>query len=366
MLRRLGNPRAGGHRAACARGGAGAVHHSRRGKRTAGRAAAAAPRGRAGSASTPCGTTTFITRRLWRPRGIARRTTRTTSARRRNGCRWRSGDSCIRASGTRGRRGGAARRTRGLAPCRFITFLENHDQIANTPTGRGERTHQSASPGHLPRADGVVAAVARDADVLSGPGVCRVVAILYFADHGGPLGAAVRAGRAQFMSQFQSTASRVLVDELPDPADEATFRRCKLRHAERQANTAAVALHRDLLRLRREDPVFRDACPAGWTAPCCRIGRSSCDGLPSDPHAGRGRRSSPPAIGWWSSTSELTCISVSAPEPLLAPPAGTDMGDPVVERGSGIWRRRHGSSGNRGGLAHSRSGDCRSLPPVGV
>ena len=75
----------------------------------------------------------------------------------------------------KGRRGTP---TRGLGPCRFITFLENHDQIANTPTGRGERTHQSASPGHLPRADGVVAAVARDADVLSGPGVCLIVAIL--------------------------------------------------------------------------------------------------------------------------------------------------------------------------------------------
>ena len=50
----------------------------------------------------------------------------------------------------------------------------------------------------------------------------------------------------------------------------------------------------------------------------------------------------------------------SAPEPLLAPPAGTSVGDPVVERGSGIRRRGHGASGHRGRLAHSRSGDVVS------
>ena len=35
---------------------------------------------------------------------------------------------------------------------------------------------------------------------------------MYFADHGGELGAAVRKGRAEFMSQFRSAATRNLVD----------------------------------------------------------------------------------------------------------------------------------------------------------
>ena len=51
----------------------------------------------------------------------------------------------------------------------------------------------------------------------------------------------------------------IKLTEFPDeavPADEETFRRCKLDHAERQRNAHVVALHRDLLRLRREDPVF--------------------------------------------------------------------------------------------------------------
>ena len=42
------------------------------------------------------------------------------------------------------------------------------------------------------------------------------------------------------------------------PHDPATFERCKLDFAERQRNAGVYALHRDLLRLRREDPVFRE------------------------------------------------------------------------------------------------------------
>jgi len=44
---------------------------------------------------------------------------------------------------------------------------------------------------------------------------------------------------------------------LADPADPATFERCKLDHAERETHAQILALHRDLLRLRREESVFR-------------------------------------------------------------------------------------------------------------
>jgi maltooligosyltrehalose trehalohydrolase len=44
---------------------------------------------------------------------------------------------------------------------------------------------------------------------------------------------------------------------LADPADPQTFERCKLVPAERATNHLVVDLHRDLLRLRREDPTFR-------------------------------------------------------------------------------------------------------------
>ena len=46
-----------------------------------------------------------------------------------------------------------------------------------------------------------------------------------------------------------------LRDALDDPGDRRTFERCKLDRAE--ARTELVALHRDLLELRRSDPVLR-------------------------------------------------------------------------------------------------------------
>jgi maltooligosyltrehalose trehalohydrolase len=44
---------------------------------------------------------------------------------------------------------------------------------------------------------------------------------------------------------------------MPDPGDPQTFVRCKLDHGQRHAHAEIYALHRDLLALRREDPVFR-------------------------------------------------------------------------------------------------------------
>ena len=41
------------------------------------------------------------------------------------------------------------------------------------------------------------------------------------------------------------------------PHEQTTFEKCKLNHAERQANTHTLRLHKDLLTLRRTDPVFR-------------------------------------------------------------------------------------------------------------
>jgi maltooligosyltrehalose trehalohydrolase len=44
---------------------------------------------------------------------------------------------------------------------------------------------------------------------------------------------------------------------LADPADPKTFEGCKLDFSERERHAPLYALHRDLLRLRRTDPVFR-------------------------------------------------------------------------------------------------------------
>jgi maltooligosyltrehalose trehalohydrolase len=149
----------------------------------------------------------------------------------------------------RGRRGTPAL---GFSPERFITFLDNHDQIANAPSGRGERIHQVAGAG-LYRALTALWLLSPGTPMFfQGQEFAASAPFLYFADHGGDLGAAVRSGRAEFMSQFRSAAARSLIDTLPDPRAHETFARCKLDQKERERHQEAVTLHRDLLQLRRE------------------------------------------------------------------------------------------------------------------
>jgi maltooligosyltrehalose trehalohydrolase len=66
----------------------------------------------------------------------------------------------------------------------------------------------------------------------------------------------VQRGRHQFLTQFPNIASPGGRALLAQPAEPATFAACKLDHGERERNAHVVALHRDLLALRRGDPVF--------------------------------------------------------------------------------------------------------------
>jgi maltooligosyltrehalose trehalohydrolase len=79
---------------------------------------------------------------------------------------------------------------------------------------------------------------------------------LYFADHEPELAAMVSQGRRDFMSQFPGLAGPDADSLLCDPAAPDTFAACKLDWNQRDQNVAALELHHDLIRLRREDAVF--------------------------------------------------------------------------------------------------------------
>jgi maltooligosyltrehalose trehalohydrolase len=66
----------------------------------------------------------------------------------------------------------------------------------------------------------------------------------------------VRKGREEFLRQFASIAAEQHLDDLSDPGDPATFERSRLDWAERERNEAHLALHEDLITLRRRDPVL--------------------------------------------------------------------------------------------------------------
>ena len=210
--------------------------------------------------------------------------------------------------------------TTGLAPQQFITFLDNHDQIANAASGRGYRVHQLASPG-LVRALTTLWLLSPGTPMLfQGQEFSASSPFLFFADHAGELGRAVRTGRAEFMSQFRSAATRPLVDELPDPGEWETFVGCKIDQSERGRHAHAVALHRDLLRVRREDlygPERRLSCDGAVIADRVFVLRW----FPSDA----------PSVSVGPAADRLLIVNLGVevsltalPEPLLAPPAGSE------------------------------------------
>jgi maltooligosyltrehalose trehalohydrolase len=141
-----------------------------------------------------------------------------------------------------------------LASAAFVTFLENHDQVANSV--RGARLWQRTAPG-VHRALVALTLLAPQTPMLfQGEELGASAPFLYFADHDKPaLSALVRKGRADFLTQFPALANEPARATLSDPGARETFLRCKL-DSRKEPKPQFLALYRDLLRLRREDPAF--------------------------------------------------------------------------------------------------------------
>ncbi len=146
-----------------------------------------------------------------------------------------------------------------LPPTAFVHFLQNHDQIANY--GRGYRAHQLTSPSELRAMTVLMLLMPQTPMLFQGQEFAASSTFHYFADHNPELAKLVCAGRAKEMSQFPSVATPAMQACLLDPGDVKTFTRCKLDHGEREVgfHEEIYRLHRDLLRLRREEQVFRQA-----------------------------------------------------------------------------------------------------------
>ena len=136
----------------------------------------------------------------------------------------------------------------------FVAYLENHDQIANTAFGR--RLHQSSSPSRLRALTALTLLGPATPLLFQGQEFAASSPFLFFADHNAELRSAIDAGRKEFLSQFPSIADPEVIAALPGPMEASTFERCKLDHGERDRHREWYLLHRDLLRLRRDDPVI--------------------------------------------------------------------------------------------------------------
>ena len=196
--------------------------------------------------------------------------------------------------------------TIGLPSHAFISFLENHDQVANSAFGR--RLNQLACPGRLRALTALLLLGPGQPMLFQGQEFWSTTPFLYFADHKPELRAPISKGRREFLAQFENLRDPEVVAALPPPLSAETFARAKLDAAERDRHTHALALHRDLITLRRQDPVIADGHVDGAVlGPEILLLR----------YFGRGRGDRLLLLNLGCDTDVMP-----APEPLLAPPAG--------------------------------------------
>lgn len=220
----------------------------------------------------------------------------------------------------------------------FVTFLENHDQVANSDSGK--RITDLASPSRVRALTALTLLAPATPMLFMGQEFAASTRWLYFAHHEPALARKVWEGRKEFLAQFPSIGGDPeMLARIPDPADPATLAACKLDLGERDTHAAWYGFHRDLLRLRRETPAFaaQDAgamhgAVLGPAAFCLRFVHPGGDRL---------------LVVNLGAQSAL----LPAPEPLLAPPSGTrwrlawssespaydGRGTPPVESPEGGW-----------------------------
>lgn len=227
--------------------------------------------------------------------------------------------------------------TRGLLAPSFVSYLQNHDQVANSAQGR--RIHQISSPGRFRALSTYWLLGPWTPMFFMGQEYAANTPFTYFAEHEPELAKKVLRGRKAFLHQFPRIAAEDDAWPIPNPADPQTFYSSKLDWQELEQGKEIFLLHRELLALRRGDPAFaqQDFSAVEGAVLCreCFVLRFFCD---------KGDRLLLVNLGRERSFDVL-------PEPLLAPPGpeGWSLlfssesprfggrGTPPVTREAGLW-----------------------------
>ena len=142
-----------------------------------------------------------------------------------------------------------------LPPAAYVSFLQNHDQIANSDSGL--RVHRLTNPALNRAMTALILLLPGTPMLFQGQEFGASTPFFYFADHAPDLARLVRTGRTEFLTQFPSVAAdAALRDRLPDPGAEETFRQSRLDWADVDRHQSILSLHKDLLAIRRVEPAF--------------------------------------------------------------------------------------------------------------
>lgn len=201
--------------------------------------------------------------------------------------------------------------TRGIPRPRFVHYLDNHDQVANS--ARGKRAHSLGSPSRFRALAALLLLLPQTPLLFQGQEFGSESPFLFFADHEPVLAAEVRRGRQQLMAKFTALGGEEVTVPPPDPGDPRTFERCKLEEGPIRQEGPIWRLHTDLLALRKSDRT---------------LSGQAADGL-----EGAVLGATALAVRFFSSEADDRLLLVNlgadlvaepAAEPLLAPPPGTE------------------------------------------
>jgi maltooligosyltrehalose trehalohydrolase len=190
----------------------------------------------------------------------------------------------------------------------MVNFIQNHDQVANS--ARGLRAHEMASPGVYKALTALTLLMPGTPMLFQGQEFAASSPFLFFADHKPELAKKIREGRVKFLEQWQSLRQPDIKKCFADPTSMEAFERSRLDHEEVTKHREIYALHKDLLSLRREDPVIaaqgRDGLDGAVLGPACFVLRFFSPDFQND---------------------RILLVNLGtdlefdpAPEPLLAPP----------------------------------------------
>jgi maltooligosyltrehalose trehalohydrolase len=136
---------------------------------------------------------------------------------------------------------------------RFVTYLQDHDQVGNRAAG--DRLSMTLSDGRLRVGAALLLTSPFTPMLWMGEEWGARTPWQFFSDHSGELGEAVREGRrAEFASHGWSTG------DVPDPQSRQTFLHSKLDWSEvgDERGQALLGWYRELIALRRQRPELSD------------------------------------------------------------------------------------------------------------
>jgi malto-oligosyltrehalose trehalohydrolase len=158
-------------------------------------------------------------------------------------------------------------RSAHLPPTSFVAFLQNHDQVGNTPFGT--RLSRRADAARLPLIIAILVLSPQVPLLFMGEEYAAPQPFPFFCDFAPDLGKKVRDGRKAEFAGFRGFSG-----ELPDPCAESTFRAAKLEWADRarEPHRAWLEFYRSLLALRAAEIVPRLESVTGGRAKHRTIG----------------------------------------------------------------------------------------------